>query len=532
MSKVLTTTQPNSEGFELRSNNAGNFIARVETVTPDWIADAYTDALAVSDWYLDAVTGSDQNDGITPSTALQSGAELQRRLGPQAAWSTSVTIHVGVGGVTDTLSIIGDTLLPGVHVDVIGTPTLVADAGLVTAYTAMDHVTPRSPTIACAGITDWTPYVGMRLRITSGANAGAVTWVLKANPHALGLSVARTGGRWYKKVSGLSQTVVYASVTPAPGDPVVIETLPIVNSLVIKIGGAVDVANLNDPWSWRQYSVESIAMEKGLRDCSSDVVFYRSIVFGCKMQSFISVNGSYGVSTASASAVSCLLIGNTVGSGIANGVWVGGCFLALPGTTYSIGNNLAQPGRFIYCVGQSISFQPFGPDLLNNVQTFDNIVGYGAISCRGQGITLSGVSSCDNANYGLLLVNGSSSVMTAPINITGATANVRLASTTPSAVNLPLTVLSSSIIPMIDFSWKGAATLVAGTAVVTVPYVNWADQTVTFSRKDPLGTIGDLSVPTATRTATGFTINSSNVADVSTINWQISALGRNILVSK
>lgn len=527
--RVLTTTQPNAEGFEFRSNNAGPILTRVEDVTPSWIADAYAAALAVTDWYLDAVTGDDQNDGLTPATALQSGGELQRRLGPQAAWSTSVTVHVGVGGVADALNIIGDTTLPGVHVDIIGTPILEADAGLITSYTAMDHTTPRSPTVACAGITDWTPHVGKRLRITSGTNAGAVTWVLKADPHGLGLSVCRTG-RWYKKVSGVSQTVLFASVTPVVGDPIAIESLPEVTSLVLKLGGAVDSTQLNDPWTWRQYSVDSISIGVGVRDCTSDYQWYRGIVFGCSMRAFTSVNGSYSLSTSSSCVVSSLMLGNAVGAGVANGVWAGGCFLALPGTTHGIGNSVAQPGRYYYCVGQSVSFQPMGPDYYSNVQTFDVSVGFAAFSCRGVGMILSTVSSSDNAGYGLQLSNGIATVMSGTINVKGAVANVVL--TTSPLVALPLTVIPANLIPMMDFGWKGSATLVAGTVTVAVPWVDWANQQIVFSRKDPLGTIGDLSVPTATRTTTGFVINSANVADVSTVNWQITPMGRNILLSK
>lgn len=525
MIKLFTTTQPDAETFELRTNNAGNILTNVETVGPDFVAGAYTEALAVTDWYLDGLTGDDTNDGKTLATPLKTGAELSRRLGPQAAWDHNVTIHVGVGGVPDLLSVVGDTLVPDVHIDIIGTVTDQIDAGTIASITSMDHATPRSPTLSATNITDWSFYVGKRLRVTSGTNAGAVTWVLKENPHALGINVARTG-RFYKILNGPSDTTIISAVTPSVGDSIVIETLPLVSSLNLQIGGAVNpsISTLN-PWNYRQYSVQNIDIDSGSRDCSSDFLLYRNVIFGCKIQAFTSVNGNYAVSTNSSPITACLFY--SIG-GAANGVWAGGCFLASPGTNMTVANNASQSAKYYYCVGQSVQFAS-GGDSFSNVQTFDCLANYSAFSLRGFGLSFSNVSSAGNASYGVSLQNAVTLVASGTINITGTVGNVRLNSS-PTA-NLT-TITLANLVPCPDFAWSGTATLVAGTVAVVVPYVNWTEQKITFGRANPLGITGDLSVPTATRTSTGFVINSSNVADVSTVDWQITATGRAISITK
>jgi len=523
MSKVLTTTQPNSEGFELRSNNAGTFIARVETVTPDWIADAYTDALAVSDWYLDAVTGNDQNDGITPATALQSGAELQRRLGPQPGWRANVTVHVLENGITDALQIIGSTLVGGVSVNIVGTPTLIADAGTISAYTAMDHVTPRSPTLTCTGVTDWTPYVGKRVRITSGTNTGAVTWVLKANPNALGLNVARTGA-WYKKLDLAPATQMYAAVTPVVGDTVSVESLPPMGGLDLRLSGAVAAAGGNG-WTQRQAVVDSVAPESFLREFSSDISAYRNLVFGCRFTNFDSRSRFTRGALNSQDNVSCLFWTSTNANVFASGVFAGLCtqnvlqFVAQNTGIMSLYFSVLQ-GTQLSGLNGFVSWE--------NVQVFDVSGSSNPALRSSQNMTR--ISSCSgngNAGYGILVANQSRFYIGGTNNLTGTVANVYLS--TATAIALPASFTLTQLATCPDFAWSGQVTLVAGTANVTVPYVVWTSQRVMIQRANAGGTIGNLTVATATRTTTQFTITSDSASDTSTVEWSITPLGRAIV---
>jgi hypothetical protein len=64
---------------------------------------------------------------------------------------------------------------------------------------------------------------------------------------------------------------------------------------------------------------------------------------------------------------------------------------------------------------------------------------------------------------------------------------------------------------------------------VTVPWYDNATQRVTVSHAAFAGTPGILSVQQISNTQ--FTITSSSALDTSTVNWTISALGRNIFIS-
>jgi hypothetical protein len=67
----------------------------------------------------------------------------------------------------------------------------------------------------------------------------------------------------------------------------------------------------------------------------------------------------------------------------------------------------------------------------------------------------------------------------------------------------------------------GTATLAAGTVTVPVNAVTAASN-ILISRNTPAGTLGNLSVPSASITAnTSFVINSSSNAETSTVNWEI-----------
>lgn len=522
MTRVLTTTQPNDEGFELRSNNAGNFLVRAEEVTPDWIADTYTAALAVTDWYLDAVTGNDQNDGLTPATALQSGIELQRRLGPQARWTASVAIHVGTGGV-NSLCLRGETVDAGVSVDIIGTPTLVADAGTVSAYTAMDHVTPRSPTLTCTGVTDWTPYVGKRVRLTSGTNIGACTWILKANPDALGLNVARTSA-WYKTNDIVPTSAMTSTGAPSVGNTVVVEDLPLVSNIELDLTGKAALPGGN-AWPQRQYSIRSLMINTlGQRSSCDKIDAERGVVFGCRLTFLNAENRLYSGFSKLFSAA-CLFWTSDNGR-----IWLGGTHFGLAALNVIVLSSVgAGPMNVLFSVlqGSSLNFLN-GSGFSVDVQIFD-IVGNTSLAFTPWNSSGTNISGNNNAGYGYAFVNRCNCVLSGTQNLTAAVTNVRLNSS--PATNLPLTVTLSSLLPINDFARSGTAKLVAGTVTVTVPHIDWSVQQLTFGRSNPAGTIGDLSAPTASRTTTSFVINSSNALDTSDVQWSISPLKRNIFVS-
>ncbi|MGB3988077.1 MAG: hypothetical protein WBK67_00035 [Minisyncoccales bacterium] len=109
------------------------------------VPQAYAANWAVPDWYIDGVAGLDTNNGTTAATPLRTGAELLRRLGPYALWGQSVTVHVLVNGMVDALILRGVMLVAGTHLDIIGTPTQLADAGTVATYTGLVDILAPIP---------------------------------------------------------------------------------------------------------------------------------------------------------------------------------------------------------------------------------------------------------------------------------------------------------------------------------------------------------------------------------------------------
>ena len=131
----------------------------------------YSANWAVADWYIDGVVGNDSNTGTSAAAPLKTGRELKRRLGNCAEWDHSVTIHVLANGMTDPLVINGLMLKTTIHVDVIGTPTVIA-TDTVAAYSGRSHTTARAAEITVrqydAKSHCWPKYAGRDARRLDG----------------------------------------------------------------------------------------------------------------------------------------------------------------------------------------------------------------------------------------------------------------------------------------------------------------------------------------------------------------------------
>ena len=131
-------------------------------------------------WFIDPVSGNDNNDGSTIGTALFTWTELRRRMlfaGGHAS-STIITIlsdllstdHMLLdwAGANETWNVVQGT------VNIIRSSTL-------TGFTAMDILTSQPNVVIDSTVTDWTSDIGVNsghaLQFTSGAAIGAVTWI-------------------------------------------------------------------------------------------------------------------------------------------------------------------------------------------------------------------------------------------------------------------------------------------------------------------------------------------------------------------
>lgn len=165
--------------------------------------------LTQASWAVDSVNGNDANAG-TPAAPLKTLAELERRLFSRTA-NTAITVDL-----------LGD--FPGQFIAaVIGmsanqritwraTPTQQA-TGIVTAFTPTNGATQDARLADTTTPIVWAAHVQRRVRLTSGANAGAYAWVLAD----LGANTAR--------VSQFISPTTLLAVSPAVNNTFAIETL-------------------------------------------------------------------------------------------------------------------------------------------------------------------------------------------------------------------------------------------------------------------------------------------------------------------
>ncbi len=202
---------------------------------------------------VNALTGNDENSGVAGSP-IQTLDELRFRTWLYApAQPTRVVIEQSAP-LENLVCRVYSTAANSFTVA--GTTTeLYRDTCL--AWTNANRATPELNLLTATGLADWTPYVGRRLRVTTGAAAGAVGRIMCASPKGAGLNVAR-----------LSRIAVpgpfFWDTNMAPGDEFVIESLSTVGSTEFVIADPVDANGttmgamvLQDLWiasDWYQFA--------------------------------------------------------------------------------------------------------------------------------------------------------------------------------------------------------------------------------------------------------------------------------------
>lgn len=509
----LVTTS--SDGSIVHANGD----VKVGTLSPNHITGAFTNTWAITDWYIDGVVGSDSNSGTLASAPLQTGAELLRRVGPYAQWPQSVTIHVGVNGMIDALVLRGCMQVAGTHLDVIGTPTLLADAGTIATYAAVNHATPTGTQLTATGVADWTPYQWQRIRVTSGARINACTWIARSNPHGLGLATARVSPP--QRVDTVSTSAAYvANSVFVAGDPIVIESLPIVPEVTLLIDGPV-LSNAGSQYDRRQFAIQNIDTPLLNIIASGAALYGKTLIFGCAIQSFttnapVSTNNAQVIVNASVLYQSDPAYNGFLRwSGVAYNCLIGrGCTALYCGSLSSLTNITSQGASML----SSKNFVA-----INNMQVFD-VSGATSSAINLELAQFNNISGNGNAGYGLNINNTAILRFLGTTNVQGAVSNAKLGSTPATPLTIPQALQPN------DYAQKGVTpAMVAGTITVTVPWYDNNSQKVTVSHAVFAGTPGILSVQQTSTTQ--FTITSSSNLDTSTVNWQISPLGRNIHIS-
>jgi hypothetical protein len=475
-------------------------------------------------WFIDGTVGLDTNDGITALTPLQTGAELLRRLGPYAIWPQSVTVTVGVNGLLDDDAIVLRGLLQvaGTHMDVTGTPTVLA-TDTIGSYLARSHVTPRTTEITGTAVVDFSPYQWRRLRLTSGVNIGAVAFVATADPGGVGVATAST--QPWSRINPIGTSYVTYPATPVAGDEFVVEVLPKVPELILEIDGPLAAMTVGALWPMRQCSVTNLDVSALFRRVIGDVRPYKVFFFGlrCEYTDVVQARAEAGGFTFDG----CLFGHDDV-------LATAGAYLPSSLQYCLVGNGMKAviinriPANIYACLFQGVNTYIPEKGTLNDVQFFDVPITYsGVLQVNSQSITTCFSISGDRnlCPIGIRIANGVTIVRGDAVwNLKAATADIQL-------TNAPTQNLTAAQgFQPSDYAQHGITpAMVAGTTTVTVPWYDNTTQRVTISHAVFAGTPGILSVQQISTTQ--FTITSSNALDTSTVNWQISPLGKNIFIS-
>jgi hypothetical protein len=476
---------------------------------PAAIAAGYAVNWAVTDWYLDQVTGNDSNDGVTAATPLKTGAELFRRLGPWAIWDHSVTIHLLASGILDGLVVGGEFTDGGNLLTIIGTPTVVSSFALTT-YDAVDHTIPRGPQVTSGTVVTWTP--GTRLIQTSGTNVGTSAFVVANLSGSIGLT-----SPWAKE----EPTLWYPTLTPPETNETFdVQTLPPMSVIDINIIGPyqdpatylrlVDLAKIrvltSAYISVAGFTTGSCWVKGCIFIGSLDIPNSTSSQTGNLSQCFLRISdlkdlrcihcgfGPNPLPTAFANRMNCL--GNTfIGVSTVYGVatWLGNAGVALSLQDVTLWQAPASRYLLRCNPGSSLEMQA-------------------GVSGRTTQATTYGLSVLNGARFDS---DGTT------LNLAGTSGEVRLNSAPATTITCAQLAAAKG-----DWARTGGDALVAGTKIVTVPYYNSANIVPLACVRALSVTPGFLSVQIISDTQ--FTVTSSVGTDTSTFSWFIPPSGRNI----
>lgn len=179
-------------------------------------------------WVVDSNSGDDTASGDA-AHPLRTLAKLQELwAGKRTTGAATLSL---LGNFATELLVLQATLGGALTISATPTPQYTGAVGAFQALAAP----ATDAQLTDAGIGSWAPHVKRRLRLTSGANAGALATVLKD----LGGNIARVS-QFVSPSTGLA-------VTPVAGDAYVIETLPtaVGNMHLLMLGsGVVTVKDL------------------------------------------------------------------------------------------------------------------------------------------------------------------------------------------------------------------------------------------------------------------------------------------------
>lgn len=178
-------------------------------------------------WFLDAAVGDDRNDGLSAGSALRTMRELSNRLrGATVPAGVAVTVVLAAGDYSAHPMQFDVTLNQGSTIQFIGAVTSTVDTIATILPTvpgaATTNVGAQRGTLTATARDVSVGDDRARLRITSGATAGAIAWVTRVPTPGVGGVYNVT--RWGSLANPLTSTLV-TNQTPAPGDSYALDVL-------------------------------------------------------------------------------------------------------------------------------------------------------------------------------------------------------------------------------------------------------------------------------------------------------------------
>lgn len=444
-------------------------------------------------WYVNAVSGNDENPG-TEALPVRTTDEIQRRWGVDPRLQGPVTITL-VQPPT-TISLRWFRANASAIVVLQGVPTTLLETTL-SAVSPIVAATNHWLSVEGTDIADWTPWLNKRIRFPDRENA--IAWVAKTNPEGLGLNVARLSSP-FKESNVFS---IAARYVPVVGDRILVEEIPTIQDLVLIVDGHTQQSPTTTNMAVR---IESLRVSRQGYCKLPPNGGYDMLVRGCDL--------TYWQETLNANTSmywDCRIRASKLSPG-----WFYGCLISDIATRIFT-NGLSRGDCYFYATLFETSLSVNGAVALYDCGFFDCVedaLYIEEFARVNQGGYLIGR---DNSKYGIwirfpsqLFYGGGSSTR----YLTGASGDIFVYNLGP---------FPYSSVPFYFGHGSGKATLVAGEVIVSIPNLR-SDASIVVTRRTPGGVIGDLSVPDATRLNLGtptaqVKIVSSSATDTSTVDY-------------
>jgi hypothetical protein len=456
--------------------------------------------LAQATWFISNV-GNDENSGVDSSHPLLSVAELQHRWGPDGVIPQSVTITFLTNHAGGTLRVIRGG--PDIVLEVDGTATVSA-SDTISVFTDISTTNNQWALLTGTTITDFTTHVNKRVHYTSGPANGGVTFIALQNPQGAGNGVAEIASATTEPT--LANNYFPALSTPAAGNTFNLETLTVVDALTLEVSDMsgvrhVGATNVRRP----AYLVKSCVVTALAGRANSNESASR-LLWGIQYGSWSDSSASYENSTVS----TCL---NMIVQNVLPPTQYQFSIIKSGASTVTTANTYAF-FSMAFCLFEGVNLGLFADTIQGNKIGIFNATGHAltvpdgcvyvaTTALLGQGNTLLGLSV---GRCGLVTLG--SGIVT---KVTGTHGDWAFTNAIGS-------VFTWAQAPRANAYSSGTDTLVAGTKTIAVPNLP-ADARITVTRNTAGGGIGELTIPTASRTTAQFVVNSSSATDTSTFDW-------------